>query len=136
MGCSDGREKIEDKMMLMKLERMQIQTAKVKELKKLSDIEGYEIKRADIPDYIDPMFAREKKIYDEYDEEFGYKKTINSRKKDKDEKNDKKEDNEKDIREKVKKVKNDKKSNKKKKKNQQIKRRNQLYLYFFINNRK
>ena len=54
-------------MMLMKLERMQLQMEKEKQLKKLSDIEGHEIQGAHIPDYIDPKFAKEKNIYDDDD---------------------------------------------------------------------
>ena len=53
MGCVDAREKIEDKMMLMKLERMQLQMEKEKQLKILSDIEGHEIKRNHIPECIE-----------------------------------------------------------------------------------
>ena len=70
MGCAGAKEKIEDQMMLMKLERMEVQMEKEKELKKLSELEGHEIKRRSIPDYIDPKFAKEKQIYDEdeYDE--------------------------------------------------------------------
>ena len=91
MGCAGEREKIENKILLMKLEILEIQLQKEKELKKLSDIEGHEIKGSHIPDYIDPKFAREKQIYDDDDdEEIGYKKTNNSRKRDK---SDKKKDN-------------------------------------------
>ena len=68
MGCSGPREKIEDKMMLMKLERMEIQMEKEKELSKLSQIEGHKIKPCHVPDYIDPKFAKEKNIYDDDDE--------------------------------------------------------------------
>ena len=67
MGCSGPREKIEDKMMLMKLERMEIQMEKEKELSKLSQIEGHKIKPCHVPDYIDPKFAKEKNIYDDDD---------------------------------------------------------------------
>ena len=69
MGCAGAREKIEDKMMLMKLERMEVQMEKEKELKKLEEIEGHKIKRGHVPDYIDPKFAREKQIYDDDDDD-------------------------------------------------------------------
>ena len=36
---------------------------KEKELKKLAEIEGHEIERHQIPDYIDPQFAKEKRLY-------------------------------------------------------------------------
>ena len=62
MGCSTTREKIEDKMMVYKLERMEIQMEKEKELKKLAEIEGHTVERHHIPDYIDPDFARERKL--------------------------------------------------------------------------
>ena len=67
MGCSGAREKIEDKMMLLKLERMEIQMEKEKELNKLSEIAGHKIKPGQIPDYIDPKFAKEKNIYEDDD---------------------------------------------------------------------
>ena len=66
MGCGSPREKIEDEMMVYKLERMEIQMEKEKELKKLAEIEGHVIKRNQIPDYIDPEFAKEKQLYEEY----------------------------------------------------------------------
>ncbi len=76
MGCSGPREKLEDKMMLMKLERMEIQMEKEKELSKLSQIEGHKIKPSHVPDYIDPKFAKEKNIYEDDDlEENNDKKT-------------------------------------------------------------
>ena len=63
MGCSGEKEKIEDKMMIMKLERMEVQMEKEKILKRLSEIEGRTVRSSLIPDYIDPKFAEEKKIY-------------------------------------------------------------------------
>ena len=114
MGCAGAREKIEDKMMLMKLERMEIQMEKEKELKKLAELEGHTIKRSHVPDYIDPKFAKEKQIYDDDDDEIGDKKTDDmTRKKGKGKspkKNDKKE-----KRNNSKKEKNDDKKKKKKK---------------------
>ena len=65
MGCAGEREKIEDKMMLMKLQRMEVQMEKEKELKKLSEMEGKPVKRGIVPDYIDPVFAKEKNLYDD-----------------------------------------------------------------------
>ena len=69
MGCGSPREKIEDEMMVYKLERMAIQMEKEKELQKLAEIEGHAIERNIIPDYIDPEFAKEKNIYDEFPDE-------------------------------------------------------------------
>ena len=77
MGCGSAREKIEDEMMVYKLERMEIQMQKEKELKKLAEIEGHTIERHKIPDYIDPEFAKQKKLYEEYQND------DNSKKKDK-----------------------------------------------------
>ena len=68
MGCSGAREKIEDKIMLLKLERTEIQMEKEKELNKLSELEGHTIKPNQIPDYIDHNFAKIKIIYNDDDE--------------------------------------------------------------------
>ena len=68
MGCSGDKEKIEDKMMLMKLERMEIQMEKEKQLKKLSEIEGHSVKGVEVPDYIDPQFAKDNNIYNDDDD--------------------------------------------------------------------
>ena len=46
MGC--GQQSAEEKMFLTKLERLEIQVRKEKELKKLSDLEGKEIKSKEI----------------------------------------------------------------------------------------
>ena len=108
MGCAGAREKIEDQMMLMKLERMEIQMEKAKALQKLSEIEGHKIQRNHIPDYIDPKFARERQIYED-DEAIGDKKTDDIRRKGKDKEKDKKKPDKKD--------KNNKHDNKNDKKN-------------------
>ena len=68
MGCSGARENIQEKIMFLKLKRIEIRIEKEKELNKLSEIEGHTIKPSQIPDYIDPKFAREKNNYDEDDE--------------------------------------------------------------------
>ena len=65
MGCGTAREKLEDEIMVYKLERMEVQMQKEKELKKLAEIEGHVIERHHIPDYIDPEFAKEKRLYPE-----------------------------------------------------------------------
>ena len=113
MGCSGPREKIEDKMMLMKLERMEIQMEKEKELSKLSQIEGRKIKPGHVPDYIDPKFAKEKNIYDddELDENNDKKTDINGKNK-----NKKVKEKEKSKEKSKKKNKNDKKDKKEKNK--------------------
>ena len=108
MGCAGAREKLEDQMMLMKLERMEIQMEKAKALQKLSEIEGHKIQRNHIPDYIDPKFARERQIYED-DEAIGDKKTDDIRRKGKDKDKDKKKPDKKD--------KNNKHDNKNDKKN-------------------
>ena len=108
MGCAGAREKLEDQMMLMKLERMEIQMEKAKALQKLSEIEGHKIQRNHIPDYIDPKFAKERQIYED-DEAIGDKKTDDIRRKGKDKEKDKKKPDKKD--------KNNKHDNKNDKKN-------------------
>ena len=65
MGCSGTKEKLEDKMMLIKLARMEIQMEKEKELKKLSEMEGKPVQRVIVPDYIDPVFAKENNLYED-----------------------------------------------------------------------
>ena len=64
MGCGDVKDKLEDKMMLIKIERMELRMQREKELKKLADMDGHQVKKNEIPDYIDPVFAQEKKIYE------------------------------------------------------------------------
>ena len=107
MGCSGAKEKIEDKMMLLKLERMEIQMEKEKELGKLSEITGHKIKSGKIPDYIDPKFAKEKNIYDDDDEFYN-----NDKKTDFNNKNKKEKDKNKNKEKSKKKNKNHKKENK------------------------
>ena len=81
MGCSSTKEKLEEDMMVFKLERMNIQMEKEKELKKLSEIEGKRIKRSKIPDYIDPIFAKEKNLFeDNYYDDISSKKKRNNNK--------------------------------------------------------
>ena len=119
MGCAGAREKIEDKMMLVKLERMEVQMEKEKELKKLSELAGHSIKRSQIPDYIDPKFAKEKQIYDDDldgDDGISKKSTVDKKKqKGKKEKNQKmKGKKEKEVKSQKIKKEDDKKKKKKK----------------------
>ena len=65
MGCGSAREQLENKMMAYKLQRMEVQVEKEKELKKLAEIEGHTIERHKVPDYIDPEFAKKRKLYEE-----------------------------------------------------------------------
>ena len=92
MGCSGPREKLEDQMMVMKLERMEIQMEREKQLKKLSEMDGRKIQKNNIPDYIDPEFAREKKLYEDDNnlKVTGGKNKKEKDKKEKDKKNAKK----------------------------------------------
>ena len=76
MGCSGEKEKLEDRILLMKLDRMEIQMQKEIALKKLAD-KGVAVKQGFIPDYIDPVFAKDNNIYD--DDEY----MLNNRKTDK-----------------------------------------------------
>ena len=76
MGCGSPREKLEDLMMVYKLERMEVQMEKEKELRKLAEIEGHDIERYLVPDYIDPQFAKEKRLYIEEPKESKEKKFI------------------------------------------------------------
>ena len=59
MGCAGAKETLEDKMLLMKLDRLEIQMRKEVELKKLNEKYGEPIRKSIVPDYIDPKFAKE-----------------------------------------------------------------------------
>ncbi len=60
MGCGDTKEKLENEMMEMKIARIELQMERYKGLQLLKDIDGTEIKRPNIPDYIDQNFLKEK----------------------------------------------------------------------------
>ena len=53
MGCGDAKEKIENEMVKMKMERVEILMERQKQIKFLKDIDGTEINVKKIPDYID-----------------------------------------------------------------------------------
>ena len=57
MGCESVKEKVEDEMLKMKLEREEIRTERYKILKILNEFDGGSRKAAVIPDYIDPEFS-------------------------------------------------------------------------------
>ena len=63
MGCSNTKEKLENRMMELKIKKLEIQKKKYDEIQKLSEIVGHKIKYNHIPDYIDPKFAKEHKIF-------------------------------------------------------------------------
>ena len=52
MGCGDSREKIEDEMIKLKIQRAQIQMERKKQIKILEGIEKKKIAEPIIPDYI------------------------------------------------------------------------------------
>ena len=62
MGCTSSREKIEDEIMKLKLVRMEIQMERENHINKLSEMDGKKIIYNNVPDYIDPDFAKEKNI--------------------------------------------------------------------------
>ena len=57
MGCENVKEKVEDEMLKMKLEREEIRTERYKIVKLLNELDGGHRKAAIIPDYIDPEFS-------------------------------------------------------------------------------
>ena len=63
MGCSSIREKIENEMMKLELKRAEVQMEREMNVNQLSKMQGKKIKYENIPDYIDPKFALEKRIY-------------------------------------------------------------------------
>ena len=66
MGCAGAKETLEDKMLLMKLDRLEIQMRKEIELKKLNEKYGEPIRKSIVPDYIDPEFAKEYNLDENY----------------------------------------------------------------------
>ena len=56
MGCETTKEKVEDEMVKMKLEREGIRSERYKLLKILNEIDGYHRKASLIPNYIDSKF--------------------------------------------------------------------------------
>ena len=52
MGCGNMKEKLENEMVKMKMERVEVQMERKKQLNLLKEIDGCEIKLAQIPDYI------------------------------------------------------------------------------------
>ena len=116
MGCTADRQTIEDQIMLLKLERMEVQMAKDKEIKKLSELEGRPIQGTEIPDYLDPEFmdgknlptgcdeGKESESESDNDDENKETKKKEKQKKKKDKKKDKK-DKEKNKKDKKKKKK-------------------------------
>ena len=53
MGASSAREKLESKMLKLKLRRVEIKQERMERVKQLEEITGKEIIREPIPDYID-----------------------------------------------------------------------------------
>ena len=53
MGCGDTKEKLENQMVKMKMERVEVQMERQNQLKLLKEIDGCEYKFKEIPDYID-----------------------------------------------------------------------------------
>jgi len=68
MGCAGAKETLEDKMLLMKLDRLEIQMRKELELKKLNEKYGEPIRKSIVPDYIDPEFAKENNLDENYED--------------------------------------------------------------------
>jgi hypothetical protein len=53
MGASSAREKLESKMLKLKLRRVEIKQERIERVKQLEKLTGKEIIREPIPDYID-----------------------------------------------------------------------------------
>ncbi len=52
MGCGNAKEKIENEMIAMKMERTKIQMERRNNIKLLEDIDGRKIEEPNIPDYL------------------------------------------------------------------------------------
>ena len=59
MGCGDTKEKIENEMAKIKMERIEVQMERKKQLQLLKGIDGIPIKLPEIPDYIDKDYNSE-----------------------------------------------------------------------------
>ena len=115
MGTTSTREKIESKMLKLKLRRVEIKQERIERVKQLEEITGKEIIREPIPDYIDHSEdeINPEDIDNENEEE--EEEIIKPKKKKKNK--EKKEDNESEYEEKIKKKSKSKsKKNKKKQK--------------------
>ena len=60
MGCGSPKKEVENQMMIIKLEKVNIQMERIKNLKLLEEMDGCKIKVNSMPDYIDPKFAEDK----------------------------------------------------------------------------
>ena len=52
MGCGNAKEKIENEIIAMKLERVEVQMERRNQIKLLEDIDGRKIEEPNIPDYL------------------------------------------------------------------------------------
>ena len=57
MGCSTTREKIESKMLKLKLRRVEIKQERNKQIKELEKITGKHVNRQEIEDYVDELIT-------------------------------------------------------------------------------
>ena len=62
MGCSIPKEKIEDEIMKMKMQRIIVQMERVKQLELLKEIDGIKRNVPIIPDYIDQGIINNKAV--------------------------------------------------------------------------
>ena len=95
MGASSAREKIESKMLQLKLRRVEIKQERKERVKELEEILGKEVIREPIPDYIDhsedeiPPEERGMGSDEENDNKEIIKKIVKNKKKKKERKNKK-----------------------------------------------
>ena len=61
MGCGTPKEKLENEIIAMKLERVGVQMERRNQIKLLEDIDGVKINEPNIPDYLDAK-SKEKDI--------------------------------------------------------------------------
>ena len=64
MGCFSQKDSLENKIKILKLERMEVQLERSKKMKQLEEMDNRKIQKCYIPDYIDPDFARENNLLD------------------------------------------------------------------------
>ena len=81
MGCGNPREKLENEMILMKLQRIGIQMERQNQVKLLEGIDGRKIKVPTIPDYIEPKLKNKSLIRNNTDSNKKFKRISSCKKK-------------------------------------------------------
>ena len=87
MGCGSTREKLENRMLELKLKKIEIKKEREERIKDLERITGKPVKRDIIPDYIDSSNDKNEEINSENSSENNYTESKNNSKKNSSSKN-------------------------------------------------